>query len=388
MGLTAVLDTIIGLCFAYFLLSLFASWANESFAQIVNRRGKYLFDGLREMLREQGSFDRFVRHPLIESLDKIRRDETGEKRKRVDGDVSHKARKGVFPSYLPTATVATVLLDIVSPNGGANRFAEARSNIAMLPESKLRTALLSIAERADNDIEKLRKGIEDWYSNTMDRVSGWYKSHTQVWLFFFGFVLAFAFNVDTFKIVRELWADPAARAMAVQGASNAMASEQVRKAMAELEAGNEAARRQALADKQKAAKAAAPEKQKADAKSAADSGAEKDADKRKAALDKLKAELELGKQFGTAFGVAEGSSIPVGWRPGAFKPVENCMPGKVFDLGMCAQKIWANPDPVFFKLMGIFVTACAVALGAPFWFELVNKLLDIRSSGRRPEDKK
>jgi hypothetical protein len=387
MGLTAVLDTVIGLCFAYFMLSLFASWANETTALWFNRRGKYLFDGLREMLKHQDTFEQFVRHPLIESLDKIRRDETGEKRKQVDDDVSHKARKGVFPSYLPTATVASVLLDIVSPKGGSNRFAEARMNIDLLPDVKLRKALLTIADRADNDIEKLRKGIEDWYSNTMDRVSGWYKSHTQAWLFMFGFVLAFAFNVDTFKIVRELWTNPAARAVAVQSITSTMASEQVRKAMAELEA-EDAARRQAPADKQKAAKAAAPEKQKAEAKSAADPGAEKDAEKRKAILDKLYADTDLKKQFGKAFGGAEGSAIPVGWRDAHFAPFPGCTPKGGLDFGGCLTELANNFDVVMFKLVGIFVTACAVALGAPFWFELVNKLLDIRSSGRRPDDNK
>ena len=37
------------------------------------------------------------------------------------------------------------------------------------------------------------------------------------------------------------------------------------------------------------------------------------------------------------------------------------------------------------KLMGLFLTTGAVSLGAPFWFDVLNKLVNLRSSGNRPE---
>ena len=38
------------------------------------------------------------------------------------------------------------------------------------------------------------------------------------------------------------------------------------------------------------------------------------------------------------------------------------------------------------KAMGWIVTALAVSLGAPFWFDLLRKLVNIRSSGNKPEE--
>jgi len=37
------------------------------------------------------------------------------------------------------------------------------------------------------------------------------------------------------------------------------------------------------------------------------------------------------------------------------------------------------------KILGWIVTALAVSLGAPFWFDLLKKLVNIRSSGKKPE---
>jgi len=36
------------------------------------------------------------------------------------------------------------------------------------------------------------------------------------------------------------------------------------------------------------------------------------------------------------------------------------------------------------KLLGVLFTALAVALGAPFWFDLLNRLVNLRSSGKQP----
>jgi hypothetical protein len=41
---------------------------------------------------------------------------------------------------------------------------------------------------------------------------------------------------------------------------------------------------------------------------------------------------------------------------------------------------------VLIKLLGWTVTALAVSLGAPFWFDLLRKLVNIRSSGKKPEE--
>jgi len=50
---------------------------------------------------------------------------------------------------------------------------------------------------------------------------------------------------------------------------------------------------------------------------------------------------------------------------------------------------WAQPAPVGLlgwvaKLLGLLITIVAVTQGAPFWFDLLNRFVDLRSTGRRP----
>jgi hypothetical protein len=46
---------------------------------------------------------------------------------------------------------------------------------------------------------------------------------------------------------------------------------------------------------------------------------------------------------------------------------------------------WPKEWP--FRLMGILITALAVSLGSPFWFDTLNKLVNIRAVGKAPTDK-
>jgi hypothetical protein len=37
-------------------------------------------------------------------------------------------------------------------------------------------------------------------------------------------------------------------------------------------------------------------------------------------------------------------------------------------------------------ILGWLITAFAVSLGAPFWFDLLNKFINVRASGKAPEE--
>ncbi len=39
-----------------------------------------------------------------------------------------------------------------------------------------------------------------------------------------------------------------------------------------------------------------------------------------------------------------------------------------------------------FKILGLAVTAIAVSFGAPFWFDLLNKLVNLRQTGKKPDE--
>jgi hypothetical protein len=57
---------------------------------------------------------------------------------------------------------------------------------------------------AGGDIDVFRSRLEQWFSDTMDRVTGWYKKNTHYWLFGIGLFLAFTLNIDTIEISNYL----------------------------------------------------------------------------------------------------------------------------------------------------------------------------------------
>src|SRR5262249_26918130 len=56
------------------------------------------------------------------------------------------------------------------------------------------------------------------------------------------------------------------------------------------------------------------------------------------------------------------------------------------DLG--SQAAWAKlAQAAGFHVWGWLLTAIAGSLGAPFWFDILNKVINLRSSGKAPEEK-
>ena len=76
--------------------------------------------------------------------------------------------------------------------------------------------LQSLWRDAGADINVFRTKLEDWFNDTMDRASGWYKKYTRMVLLIIGLVVAYVFNVDTIAIHKILSTNKPARDQLVQ----------------------------------------------------------------------------------------------------------------------------------------------------------------------------
>jgi len=63
----------------------------------------------------------------------------------------------------------------------------------------------------------------------------------------------------------------------------------------------------------------------------------------------------------------QGLQLPIGW-PGGQEP------------GDYSRHFPSDAFHIFFRLLGWFFTAIALSLGAPFWFDLLNKFMTVRST--------
>ena len=245
------------------------------------------------------------------------------------------------PSYIPARTFALALVDTL-PNLGAAHAVGAQTLTGLIdniPDADVRRVLALLLDEAGTDGAKLNKNIEDWFNSSMDRVAGWYKRKTQIANVILAVAVVVVVNVDSLLIVTRL--------------------------------GNDAALRAALvAQAQELAKQAPP------AAAGQPAGAPQPGTEPKAALD------EIDKRIGRLSALG----LPVGWTDtsDAGRPWPGWHPaGKPFAewggqwLGLVRQ-----------HLLGWLLTALAASLGAPFWFDILKKIITIRSAGPVPDSPK
>ena len=215
---STILEVAIGLLFVYLLLSLLCSAAGEYIEAKFNNRAKYLKEGITLLLNDTagGGVDlaaQLYAHGLVRPFYR-------------DGTK--------LPSYIPSRTFALALWNMASTaaaedaSGGAAGTGAAgvtadlkavRAAVAThLPNRELRTALLTLIDEAQGDVEKARRNIEEWYDGMMDRVSGWYKRRTTVLMLLLGLVVAAVVNADTINIANTLARDGALRSSLVAAA--------------------------------------------------------------------------------------------------------------------------------------------------------------------------
>ena len=200
----------------------------------------------------------------------------------------------------------------------------------------------------EQKLATMRLNSETWFNELMDRLTGWYKRKAQFLAFLIGLILAAALNVDSIALVDHLWKEPAVREALVANAT------EFAKANSEL-----------------------PTIPIED--------------------DKIIGAVDY---FNLQF---EGLNLPIGWayEPVPLEPNQTCqlIPfGKDVVWGIkdkyaadkCQKIVNAPADSAkwFLKIMGIIFSAAAAAQGAPFWFDILKKVVNIRGSGANPDEKK
>jgi hypothetical protein len=220
---SAILEVAIGLVFVYLLMSLICSAVNEIIEAKLKNRATDLEKGIRTLLMEQdgkGMVQQLYEHPFIDGLFSGKYDPKPITR-------STYLRSTNTPSYIPAASFAGALIDIViDPSGKAPSTSpltiDALQKAVNSMEGNLtvKRALSSFVAAAGNDVNKVRAGIEAWFDSSMERVGGWYKRRIQWILLALGLAISIALNVNTLTIAQHLWLDPQLRSMVVAEASN------------------------------------------------------------------------------------------------------------------------------------------------------------------------
>jgi hypothetical protein len=349
------LETGISLVLIFFIFSIITYVIQELIAVNMKCRSKMLwksmwqlFDGKElegriKLMKElpttnTTNIDTFYKHPQIKSLKK---------------DLSEKK----LPSYIPAANFALAVMDMVAQkksNKKHNLLDDFRAGLALYPAGNMQTILKNLLDTSST-IKQLQNKIEQWFDSYMKRVTGWYESHTVVFVRLIAVALTLIFNINVIKLAKTIYHDADMRKSLVAMAENiadkpqpvtqyytsaftTISAEQDSLFKIKLDADS------TLEGKKKILK------EKEDTLSAL---AGRYTQKNMAAMRSLLSQLDSSK-------------VPLGWKDGSFKEEIKGKEG--------------SDSTINFLLMlaGWFIGACCISMGAPFWFDIMNKLVNVR----------
>jgi hypothetical protein len=406
-GMLAIVEVLIGLCVVFLIFSTVASVAIELIEAAVRRRARLLARGLAEIFRmapadgvpaDAGATRRlliaFYRCALIAPL------YLGEVRPRGRIWLGHRGRadkirvaNGRLPSYIPANRFAGAVLEAAAkapdapppavagqparPKGLRERLAAWFDAVKVAWHSRMTTPSIEVlkSEQADaaefaaycrrlrdlalrlhagdaTDEEKKlpqfqQQALEKLFAENAERMTGWFRSYTQVLLMLLGVVLAVALNVNTLRIVNVLSQDETVRTRVVNAA--------IDEANASRLNPSPVCNTPPSTPGDAANATPAPTGGTSAADTAADEACERE----------LREAIDVRLDFAATLG------LPLGWNDDAW-------PDRIRD-GDRYWSEWLN------KVLGWLMTALAISFGAPFWFDMLNRLTNLRTT-LKPDD--
>ena len=451
---STILDVAIGMIFVYLLLSLMCSAANELIELWLKNRAADLERGIRELFNDRnrttGLVEKIYSHPLVSGLFEKPYDskrlnwfkrlfgrvnlpsyiparnfalalmdtkfESKEGAPKAEAQITPGA-SGAAGATPPTTPAPQMIVNVAPatppPLPDPSALAALRANIQSIPNESVRKALTTLVDAAGNDPAKVRENIENWYNSSMDRVSGWYKRRAQIFILIIAFFVAIAVNADSIVIANRLWHDKPLRDSLVAAAdayakANAPTPTPIPTASSSASSGPSQPKARPSTTPTltptptptptpkptpvpTATPCAPPECEGKDKE-----GKEtKDSEQCRQELIKCERNKEClgdacppGKEDSPQCKLKKSQcqitdlGLPIGW-------TDEEWPGLHFWEGKAFFSRWYPPFRS--HLFGWLLTALAISLGAPFWFDMLNKLIVVRSTvkpkEKSPEEK-
>ena len=375
-------DTFIGLVSVFLILSLIVSAIGEGISSTLNFKGRTLKQSITKLL-DPTTAQALFEHEAV---------------KRLQTDRLFRPR---LPSYLPDKLIADVIVDlVVNPPGKDGKQPADKKPIT--PNTVNRAVADSQAVfagalrqrwgQAECDVERFKGLIADWFNLTGDRSVGWFRRKLAISLFLVGFVVAIFLNADTLYMFDTLSNNSDLRESYVELATGIV--DEAKKAEIPCEDDACTALVQSFVDGSDVTDAD-------DQALLAGLCGQADGFEPDTCRAHLKSRLDETTQACRALGVEGecdltsliGTALPEATPLLGFDLLKEqfaALPKKCGEQQdqACTEVLgWNIHEWQLFglKLFGWLITAAAVSLGAPFWFDLLQKIVQIRRSVRPAE---
>jgi hypothetical protein len=344
--ITTIVGFAISMAFLFLMLSAACSAIQEIVANLLRWRASTLERGLAGLLMSSDFKEAVYNQPLIQGL----------------CSPGPSGEFGRRPSYIPATTLALAILQAAQDQGMSFDGSPQPQTGSPLPVpqtskfEKTEKLLASLLRDCKTPTEQ-RVRLERWFNESMERVSGWYKRKSHAWIWIFGGILCLLLNADAITLSKRFWNDQTLR-----DAVTAEATEYVK---------SNPANQVAVDDQGK--------------------------------LDESLHRLNLLRE--------RLPGVPLGWcfvdpkaspKPGEKTAIEadgfraSCWPDLIHPGTSVTHVSLASTDPRLvdrgewswwlWKIIGLAATVLAISQGAPFWFDLLQKAVNLRLAGTPPSN--
>lgn len=205
--------------------------------------------------------------------------------------------------------------------------------VLLIYANEARDTYIALSEKTVSEIELFRGKVENWFDSSMDRITGTLKKrYSRPATFIIAIIVTVSLNADSIALAKYLYSNPEARAKIAAQAYDATKDSALIMRVQQLKTNVDTSSKEAM-----------------NTEEFKNSMIKKITD-----IDKAKQELS--------------DVMPLTWKAGELRNGSGKFSARL----------------IFSKVTGLLVTILAIMMGAPFWFDLLNKISNLRGTGAKP----
>ncbi len=331
-----ILDLVAGILFIYFVLSIISSSAVEMVMATLRIRSQVLTDWLNSIFNKTLITTSGQQVPLGQAImdhcSITALSPNGKAPSYIDAKnfVSALLEKITYEPQNPES-IAVTLDDYIEKIKASGALSSELKRVILTYANEAKNTYASLSQKTESEIDLFTEKLEKWFDSSMDRITGTLKTkYIRPFTLIVAIITTLAMNADSIAISKYLYNNPEARSKIADMAYSKEAKDTLYGQLQKLA--------KDLPDSAKLT-----EQQFKDA---------------------VQARLDVIKNANASI---EGT-IPLGWSKAEFVPPAG--------------------SNIFFvliaKLIGLAATVLAIMMGAPFWFDVLNKVSNLRSTGTKP----
>ena len=324
-----ILDLVAGIIFIFFLLSVISSSIVEVIMTISRARSKVLEQWLTHIFSNKlPDSNKTLGEAIMDHCSVTASSGDGQSNSYIDAKnfVSAFLEKVTYDPADPKS-VATDFTSLIEKIKASTLIPEELKRVLLGYATEVTDAYQAMTVKTTGQIEMFRAKFENWFDSSMDRITGTLKKkYLQPFTFCVGIFVTLFMNADSIAISKYLYTNKDAQGKLAAIAYSAPTNEEFQKKVQQID------------------------------------NLKKDNPTDTVTINKLESDIKASMETIKTTKEQIPSGLPLGWDNDHF-----------------------GRDNAVTKIAGWLITIFAIFMGAPFWFDLLSKISNLRGAGPKPK---